>query len=223
MRRKRRYYKNRVPFILLSIFLCIAICFVYISNKLVPLAQDYCVNEIEFLALDAMNTAVSNDMDENSELYKDIAILNNSSDITAVTTDTYKINKIKTNIMRRSDEILNSMIVDKVEIPIGAIYNNIFFFAQGIEIPVQMIPMSTVNVDFASSFESVGINQSLHRIIMECSIDLKIIIPYETVDFKVVHKIAIAETLIIGDVPNSYTQIEDLGQSTLDKFNHYAK
>ncbi len=161
-------------------------------------------------------------MEANSDLYKNIANLSGPNEISAVITDTYKINAIKANIMLMGEQNFEEIVLDEVSVPLGAIYNNMFFFTKGLYVPIKMIPMSTINVDFASTFESVGINQSLHRIIMECSVDLKVITPYETVDFVVYHTIAISETLILGDVPNSYTYIDDTSGDILSKYNDYA-
>lgn len=220
MRKRRRYKKTSPLFFIIILFLILS--FVYVDKKIRPIAREYCVNEIEFFALDAMNQAVSIDMEENRELYTNIAILNRGDEINAVTTDTYKINKIKTNIMQKSDDIFNEMVIDEVNVPLGALNNNLFLYTMGIDLPVKMIPMSTVNVDFASSFESVGINQSLHKIIMECKVDIKILLPYDEVNFEVCHKLAICETLILGNVPESYTHIDDISPNALDNYNHYA-
>lgn len=193
----------------------------YIDKKIKPIAIEYCINEVEYAALDAINRTIYEDMLENEEIYKNIAKLSSLDEISAVTTDTFKINAIKANIMSDCEMIFNQIVIDEVLIPVGVIYNNSLFFAKGWSIPVKMIPMSTVYVDFASTFESVGINQSLHKIIMECSVDLKVMTPYSTVDFVVTHTIAISETLILGDVPNSYTYIDDTG--SLEKFYNYTK
>lgn len=219
-------HRRRQPCILLRFFIFFLVIIIftifYIDREIRPIAVEYCINEIEFFALDSMNTAVSNDMNDNQDLYKNITNISNSHGITTVETDTYKINKIKTNIMQKSDIIFNSIVCDKVFVPIGSIYNNIFLFGHGFDIPIQMIPMSTVNVDFASTFESIGINQSIHKIIMICSTEIKIIMPYSTSDFTVEHKIAISETLLLGEVPDSYTLIEDLSSEILEKYSHYA-
>lgn len=219
--RRRKQPSIFLRFFVLFLSIIIA-TIIFIDRELAPIATEYCINEIEFAALDSMNTAVASDMNENQDLYKNITNISSENGITTVETDTYKINKIKTNIMQKSDFILNSIICEKVFVPIGSIYNNIFIFGRGFDVPVQMIPMSTVNVDFASTFESIGINQSIHKIIMICTTELKIIMPYSTSDFCVEHKIAISETLLLGEVPNSYTLIEDLSLETLEKYSHYA-
>ncbi|MFI3226761.1 MAG: sporulation protein YunB [Clostridia bacterium] len=209
----------KITFIMLII---ISISFFYIDNKIKPIAIEYCINEVEFAALDAINKTIYKDMTENADLYKNIATLSSTNEVSAVTTDTYKINAIKANIMLATEQTFNEIVIDEVQIPIGVIYNNMYLFGKGWSVPVKMIPMSTVNVDFASTFEGVGINQSLHKIIMECSVDLKVMTPYDTVDFVVTHSIAISETLILGDVPNSYTYIDDTTSQILEKFTDYA-
>ncbi|MFI3115687.1 MAG: sporulation protein YunB [Clostridia bacterium] len=221
----KKYRKNFQIIFLKNMLIVFFVGFstiIYIDNKIRPIAMEYCINSVELSALESINKTVYDDMQLNSDLYKNIANLSGTGEFSAVITDTYKINAIKTNIMLSGEKNFNEIIIDEVSIPLGAIYNNMFFFTKGFTVPIKMIPMSTVNVDFASTFESVGINQSLHRIIMECSVDLKIITPYETVDFVVYHTIAISETLILGDVPDTYTYIDDTSTNMLDKYNNYG-
>ena len=227
MYRRRNRYRNQKGSGLVKITLIFLITFLslyyYIDQQIQPYIRDYSINEIEYYMLESMNKAVSEDMAINNDDYKNIAILqtNNKDELIALSTDTYKINKIKTNVMARTDANLNLGAISDIYIPIGNLYNNIFFFSKGFYLPVKIIPMTTTKVDFASSFESAGINQSLHKIIMECTVEAKIIMPHEEVDFETKHKIAISETLVLGNVPESYTYIEDSGNESIDKFNSY--
>ena len=65
----------------------------------------------------------------------------------------------------------------------------------------------TVSVDFKTSFESAGINQTRHRIYLEAKTQVKVVIPLTTSTKEVKAQIPICETIIVGEVPESYINV----------------
>ncbi|MGG7060320.1 sporulation protein YunB, partial [Clostridium tertium] len=76
---------------------------------------------------------------------------------------------------------------------------------------VSIEPIGTVSVDFKTNFESSGINQSRHSIYLQAKTQVKVVIPLTTTTKEVKAQIPICETIIVGDVPNSYVNIPDNG------------
>lgn len=226
MRRYSARYWHRplkkFPKKILIILIIFVFIHIYIDINLRPYLREYAIEEVEDFAYSTINEAIMQDMMANPDNYTSIAtiITNNQEQLVALETDTFKINQIKSNIMNLSDTQLNLGNITKINVPIGNLYKNPFLFLSGIELPVRVINMSTTIIDIASSFESKGINQSLHRIILECSVELKIITPYEEIDFKIYHEVALSETLVLGNVPNSYTYIGNVDDEFYKNFNY---
>lgn len=195
--------------IVLSVLSCFLFLHNYISTRVEFYAFEYSANEIEYFVINTLNRVTLADMEANSEDYIDICniIQNDSNDIIAVSTDTFKINKIKNRINIACDDVLENNDMDTVYVPFGSLTNDVFLFNTGIDIPIKMDPMTTTKVEFASSFESTGINQTIHKIIIECTVYVTILTPFDRCDFETVHKIAISETVLMGNVPESYTYI----------------
>ena len=82
--------------------------------------------------------------------------------------------------------------------------------------------MGSVNASFASEFTSAGINQTRHRILINTSVYISVMLPTGSAGTEVISEAVIAETVIVGDVPDSYTNIEDNESELLDKINNYA-
>ncbi|MEG1441994.1 MAG: sporulation protein YunB, partial [Oscillospiraceae bacterium] len=57
---------------------------------------------------------------------------------------------------------------------------------------------------FHDDFESVGINQTRHRIMVVVKVPISIAAPLKKISSEVVSEVPIAETVIVGDVPNTY-------------------
>ena len=88
----------------------------------------------------------------------------------------------------------------------------------GPQLKVSIEPIGTVSVDFKTSFESAGINQTRHTIYLEAKTQVKVVIPLTTSTKEVKVKIPICETIIVGEVPESYVNVPpEIVPDLLDK------
>lgn len=99
---------------------------------------------------------------------------------------------------------------NEVKIPLGAFTYITVLSNYGPEIPVNFSIVGAVNSEIISTFESAGINQTIHHIklivttkIMTTSLDYSGDIVFTT-DFE------LAQTVIIGTVPNYYGKLQSL-------------
>ena len=89
-------------------------------------------------------------------------------------------------------------------IPIGNILGSSLLLGKGPEIPVDITMLSSSHVDFKNELSDAGINQTKHQIKLDVVIDIDVIMPWRTVSTQVVSEILIAETVILGEVPETY-------------------
>ena len=89
-------------------------------------------------------------------------------------------------------------------IPLGNVLGSSLLLGKGPEIPVDITMLSSSHVDFKNELTDAGINQTKHQIKLDVVIDIDVIMPWRTVSTQVVSEILIAETVILGDVPNTY-------------------
>ena len=61
-------------------------------------------------------------------------------------------------------------------------------------------------LNFVSHFSQAGINQSLHQLTMEVSVDVAVLVLGETGSFTINSEVVVAETVIVGDVPQTFLQ-----------------
>ena len=74
----------------------------------------------------------------------------------------------------------------------------------GPRIRVKMTPIGSVRCKFVSHFESAGINQTIHRIYLLLTCEVTILTPYNTIKQKIDNQVLIAESVIVGIVPDFY-------------------
>lgn len=230
---KRRYGKAasfrknarvRILLILLVVAASGAIAFITVSLRLRPIISDIASSKAQFIAERAINDSVSEEFLANSSQYQDIIKLEKSSDnqILAINTDIIKINSMKAQIVNRITDKLKATDVTIIKIPIGSLMGSDIFYGRGPKIAVKLMPLGSATANFISAFESAGINQTRHRIIIEAEISMSMLLPggAETVLAK--SEISIAETILVGSVPESYTYIEDGHEEGAEKLFDFA-
>ncbi len=124
--------------------------------------------------------------------------------ITAMKTNMLEVNRMKTEIL----EIINQEILDwdtaKLGIPIGSLIFPELFAGKGFCIPVHVLSIRNSDASFESRFQQAGINQTLHRLMMEVNVDASILVLGQTESFSVTSEVVAAETVIVGEVPGTF-------------------
>ena len=88
--------------------------------------------------------------------------------------------------------------------PLGNLIGGDIFSGRGPSISFKLLPYGSVVVDVANEFTSAGINQTLHRIVLTVSAGLSIVLPLSSVNATVQSGVVVAETIIVGGVPERY-------------------
>ncbi|MBQ7415618.1 MAG: sporulation protein YunB [Oscillospiraceae bacterium] len=126
--------------------------------------------------------------------------------ITALKTNMSEVNRLKTctlNII--NDEILALDTTD-LAIPLGSIFVSELFSGRGPVIPVEIISIRNSDAFFTSNFTQAGINQTLHQLTMSVLVDVSVLVLGEAASFTVTSEVVVAETIIVGDVPDTFFQ-----------------
>lgn len=123
--------------------------------------------------------------------------------VTAVQTNMARINAL-------SSELLSDIVhaADggqlSLSIPVGNVLGSSLLLGKGPEIPVDITMLTSSHVDFKNELSDAGINQTKHQIKLDVVVDIDVIMPWQTISTQVVSEILIAETVILGDVPDTY-------------------
>lgn len=126
--------------------------------------------------------------------------------ITALKTNMSEVNRLKTDILNLiNDEILAVDTAD-LGVPLGSLFLPEFLSGKGPSIPVQILSIRNSDASFQSHFSEAGINQTLQRITMEVSVDVAVLVLGETDSFTVSSQVVVAETIIVGSVPDTFLQ-----------------
>lgn len=127
--------------------------------------------------------------------------------IAALSADQSKINSCKALVNDAVNEGLMEISGQTVGISLGTLTGVSFLYGTGAQLTFRIEPQGKADTRLVSSFTSAGINQTVHSIILEVDAVLSPMMPgfYETVD--VSYEILLAQTVIVGEVPEQYSHI----------------
>lgn len=135
-------------------------------------------------------------------------VKDDNGDITAITSDMAHINTLST-------EILNSVISStengtiEVKIPMGNLSGLNLLMGRGPNVPIDIIMLTSSRVDFRNDIVSSGINQAKYQLIIEVTIDIDVLVPWGTESATTVTEVIVADTVIVGKVPETYLNMEN--------------
>lgn len=182
--------------------------FIYIDNSLTPTIKVLAETKAEELANKSINKAVA-EVIKDEVNYSDLmnTKLDNEGKITMIESNTVMMNQVASDVALKIQEELKQVKTTTSYIPIGTALSSPILAKYGPQLKVSIEPIGTVYVNFKTDFEDAGINQTRHRIYLEVATKVKVVIPLTTDTKEVKAEIPICETVIVGDVPNSYVNI----------------
>ena len=193
--------------VLISIFLFLSLFRYRYSDAITDLSHTQIVNATSDLINDAIDLQIETgniQYDRMVYFEKDL-----EGRITALKMNMSEVNRLKTDILNRiNDEI---MAIDSTDlgIPIGSLIFPEFFSGRGPAIPVQVLAIRNSDASFSSYFTQAGINQTLQQLTMEVIVDISVLVLGKTQSLQVKSQVVVAETIIVGQVPNTYLQTGD--------------
>lgn len=157
---------------------------------------------------DLTNDAISKQIAAGTIAYDRIVYFEKDLDgrITALKTNMSEVNRLKTDVLNIINDEILALDHSDIGIPLGSLFFPELFSGKGPAIPVHILSIRNSDASFVSSFSQAGINQTLHRLNMEVSIDVAVLVLGETSSFTVSSEVVVAETIIVGQVPNTYLQ-----------------
>lgn len=189
--------------LLLTVLLLWLFRFKY-NSAIVELAQTQVVNATS----DLINDAIDRQIETGNIQYDRIVYFEKDLDgrITALKTNMSEVNRLKTNILNLINDEIMAMDASDLGIPLGSLVLPELFSGKGPGIPVQVLSIRNSDASFGSYFTEAGINQTLQQLTMDVVVDVSILVLGRTRSLRVSSQVVVAETIIVGQVPNTYLQ-----------------
>ena len=156
--------------------------------------------------------------------YEQLVKLSYTSDgrIASIESNTNLINHIKNDMLSEINDRLMNGETENVDLSVGTLSGVPIFHGMGPTVSMSVEPKGYADAVFISEFTDAGINQTLHRMIMRTTVSVTAFIPMYSVETKVCGDFLIAETVIVGNVPESYTDVITEDKDIVDTINDFG-
>lgn len=210
--KKRRIRKilQKIFIFLLTIIFIFTFMFIYLEYRLSPIIAVIAEHEARQISTVIIDRTVCEQIEYTGLTYEQLVHFekDTSGKVAAITTNAVNISKFKSYVTIAISKALSELIYEEVTIPIGTIIYGDLFLGRGPKIKIRLNPVGSVSSNIYSEFSSAGINQTKHRIMIELRAEVSVLIPFRTVSTEVSTSVCIAETVLVGDVPSTYADID---------------
>lgn len=221
--RGRRGFRGRLVIMLVIAFVLTVGAIVYFEIRLGPIVRQMALAKVTYIAGKVMNDAINERIENDVRQFEDLIHFHKTTDgrITAYTPNYGKINLLKASIIGTVMDRINRLDTSELNIPLGNIINGEIFSGMGPRIPIRILPVGTAKAKFATAFTSAGINQTRHQIIVEVTVSIGVVLPGIQTGTEVTSQVNVAETVIVGNVPNTYTYLEESGRTPVEIYGDF--
>lgn len=204
MRRHFQRFLIRLLLILLVLLVVLAL----LRSRLYPVIRSLAETQVKNTASDLINDAIAEQIAAGNIRYDRIVYFEKDLNgrITALKTNIGEINRLKTDVLNIINDEILSTDESSLGVALGSLFLPEFLSGKGPKLPVRILVIRNSEADFYSDFSEAGINQTLHKLNMEVFLDVTILVLGSTTEFTISSHMVVAETVIVGDVPETYLQ-----------------
>lgn len=221
---KQRSFWNKLGLKFLALAFILIGLFLLAEASFRPMIESINAYECHELVSDIINDAILSELKQSNVDYSSLVTLtmNGSGEVTSVQSNILNINKLKTNVAERIEREIERLSAVDIQIPIGTLLGLQLLHGKGFNVGMSVTPLGYATTTIISEFTEAGINQTLHRIIIEINADVDAIIPGFETRVPVKTSIVAAETVIVGRVPDAYTHVITQSGELAGTLNDYG-
>ena len=212
-KKNRKFKRFKIIFVLICLITIGTL--IYFQRNVTRVLISISEATIRSITTVAVNDAIYYTLND-AMRYDDLINIERDSggNVTSITTDSLKINRIARDTAYLSQENLTKMSAEGIMVPLGALTGIEALAGFGQKINIKIIPISNVECRFVSKFRQAGINQTLHSLYLEIVSDISIILPSKSTNLASTIEVLICESVITGKIPDTYLQASLVGSDT---------
>ena len=173
------------------------------------LSTQIAVSDAQDIVTKSVNNVVNDIVSANNYDYDYFVTLEKDAagQVTAVSCNMGRVNSFSSEVLDKVIKTTESGAL-VVKIPFGNLTGLNILMGRGPEVPVRIIYLTSSKVDFRNELTAAGINQTKHQLDLEVTVNIDVLVPWDTESSSVVTEVLIADTVIVGQVPQTYVNVE---------------
>lgn len=215
--RANRVNKKKASGFLCFVFVVVTLLagVLYFLKSVRPVMTELARSKAQYLAIDMIESAVAEIFREDPVSYSDIVTLDKDADgkIRALQSNLSSVNRLKADISLSIQQKIAEVSDTELIIPAGSLSGYDLFAGVGPRIRVTLLPYGDTRAEFESFFESAGINQTRLVVNLKVKTSLALLMPTVNTTCAVESTVPVLQTIIVGDIPGSYLNVDREGGS----------
>lgn len=198
----------KIIMVIIAIFLLINSILYFFDKNILPTVLSIGEEKVRREATTIINETAL-DIYSKDFNYNDMILTekDNEGNITLLRADTVKLNYLSAKLVLASNDKIDKSSEVGLKVPLGYMTKNLVFYNLGPKINVDITQIGNITSSYESVFESAGINQTRHKIYLNVDMKMKLIVPLNSRDVEISSQIPIAETIIVGKIPNTAIEL----------------
>ena len=194
--------------LVIGVGLALAVIFL-IDSALRPTLTALARARVENAVTRIVNDAVNGTLTSEAISYSDLVTLEKDAagQVSVLAANTAQLNALRAEILGEVLAQVEQLDSQELGVPLGSLTGFATASDLGPVLPVRVLTAAVPTADFENVFTSTGINQTLHRIMLNVRVECTLLIPGGTVDTAVEAQVCAAETLLVGQVPDAYLEL----------------
>lgn len=191
-------------FIVLLIVSCLLFGVLRVVIYVRDLSGAMAMSDAEDIVVDTINQAVIDILQAGDYGYDYFVTLDKDGNgkIVSLDTNMSRVNAFSSQLLYEVAKLDREAL--PIHIPIGNLAGSSLLLSKGPDLVIEMIMLTSSHVEFQSQMQAAGINQTEHRLVLHVIVDIDVLVPWGRMSSQVSTEVIIAETVIVGGVPNMY-------------------
>ena len=210
---RRRFFHSRKPLspgsrvilfltgLIVSIFL--------LDLRVRPYIQSISSYQAQIYGTRVINDAIYEELAKDNVRYDNLVTLtqNAQGEITSLQTDMVALGRLRSRVTDAVLQEIDEMGKQDIYLSMGTLSGVQLLSGRGPDLNLKVVPSGYMTSEIENRFDSAGINQTRHQILLDVSVAVDILLPGDTLRTEVTAQVPVAETVIVGAVPDTYLQL----------------
>ena len=213
--RRRMARRNLLAVLAFSAMAAAMAAVIFATTQMRPILVSLATTRVSNMVNRIVSEAVDEAIDSGNITYSDLITFekDNEGRITAIYSNMAAFNRLQSNILDIILARIDQVSTRELSIPVGSLSGSVLLAGRGPRISVRMESVGSSSANFENEFTSAGINQTKHQIVLNIDVTVSILLPGFSTATTVSNAVTVAETVIVGSVPDTYTYFSSAPES----------
>ena len=207
---RESFSRVRAVLILWVLLLILAIGFTAAIRRVESVIQTVSARHATNLATRIIHEAVDAQILKHNYTYTDFVTVqtDEAGRVQSLAVNPATVNRLKAEVALEVEKRVSAIHETRVQVPYAAFLSDDASVGFGPRLTLELAPVGYCIVDFENTFLAEGINQTKHQVDIVVKANFAMMMAYAGSGVTVQTRVPVAQTVIVGNVPESYFQIQ---------------